>query len=161
MCCGENGPICGSTGVKRFGEPREMKVTHVLSIPLEDLPKYVDELIIVCGDPISLHLERLVGFSYEDGVEDSHERVDGHRVWSIHRVQDITRNDSDGRLGYSAKEENRRGRDGNDHTPRFLRPTMARVHRERAGTWKRVATTERMPVRPWNMVGCGFGKVDG
>jgi len=43
-------------------------VTHVLSITLEDLPKYVDKLVILCEAPVPLHLECLVGLPDENGV---------------------------------------------------------------------------------------------
>lgn len=51
-------------------------VTHVISITFEDLPKYVDELVVPRETATFLYLERLVGFSYENGVQNSGEWVD-------------------------------------------------------------------------------------
>lgn len=51
-----------------FAGPRDIPVTHVFSVAFEDLPKYIDELVILCETPILLDLECLVGLSHENGV---------------------------------------------------------------------------------------------
>ena len=50
------------------GDEKSISVTHIFSIAFEDLPKNVDKLVIPHKTPISLHLERLVGLSHENGV---------------------------------------------------------------------------------------------
>lgn len=61
-------------------------VTHILSITLEDFPENVNKLVILCETSILFHLERFVGLSYENGVEDGCERIDGYGVGGVHRV---------------------------------------------------------------------------